>query len=400
MSQERRSASLSRTKQPLRVPTSRHRLRHRSHLRLDSLLVETGRIGELIARTVRSQVGSAGQQAHAGLRVGQHRRGDRACARGTERHQAIELGVIGHQRRVPLADRREVLDDRLGDVDLEVPVALAGVARLERGDRLAGHAVQDLEQVRDAGLGLPVVPDLAPGVGHGALELAADDVGRVEHQQLAVLARQRRGRHLALRLLEVADARRGLRDRGLRGREELAVARVEALRDVARELEVLALILAHGHAVGEVEQDVGGLQHGIGEEADRDRLAAGRLLLERDHAPELAHRADAVEEPRELGVLVHVALHEDDRALGIEPGGDERGERVARRGRQLGGLERLRHRVQVDDAEDRLGAVAPPDLRRNGGSRRDSCRCASGLSAECRKRHASLRSRVAKGARC
>ena len=29
-----------------------------------------------------------------------------------------------------------------------------------------------------------------------------------------------------------------------------------------------------------------------------------------------------------------------------------------RRGRQLGGLERLRHRVQVDDAEDRLGAVA------------------------------------------
>ena len=131
---------------------------------------------------------------------------------------------------------------------------MPGVARLERGDRLAGHAVQDLEQVRDAGLGLPVVPDRALRVGHGALELAADDVGLVEHQEPAVLARQRRGRHLALGILEVADARRGRRDRGLRRREELAVARVEALRDVARELEVLALILAHRHAVGQVQR--------------------------------------------------------------------------------------------------------------------------------------------------
>ena len=40
----------------------------------------------------------------------------------------------------------------------------------------------------------------------------------------------------------------------------MAVARVEALRDVTRELQVLTLILAHGHAVGEVEQDVRGLQ--------------------------------------------------------------------------------------------------------------------------------------------
>ena len=121
---------------------------------------------------------------------------------------------------------------------------------------------------------------------------------------------------------------------------------------------MLALILAHRHAVGQVEQDVGGLQHRVGEEADGDRFAARRLLLERDHALELAHHRDAVEEPGELGVLVHVALHEHDRALGVEARGDQRGERVAGRGRQLGGLERLRHRVQVDDAEDRLGAVA------------------------------------------
>ena len=74
------------------------------------------------------------------------------------------------------------------------------------------------------------------------------------------------------------------------GGKSCAVARVEALRDVARELQVLPLILADGHAIGEVEEDVGGLQHGVGEEPDGDRLAAGGLLLERDHALELAHR--------------------------------------------------------------------------------------------------------------
>jgi len=48
--------------------------------------------------------------------------------------------------------------------------------------------------------------------------------------------------------------------------ERLAEAVVEALRDVARELEVLALVVADRHEIGLVEQDVAGHQHGIGEE--------------------------------------------------------------------------------------------------------------------------------------
>ena len=114
---------------------------------------------------------------------------------------------------------------------------------------------------------------------------------------------------------------------------------VAYLVGVGRKLEVLSLILAHGYAVGQIQQDVRGLQHGVGEEPHGDRLAAFRLLLERNHAAELARRRDAIEEPRELGVLVHVALDEHDRALGIESGSHERRERVARRGRQLGRVE-------------------------------------------------------------
>ena len=45
-------------------------------------------------------------------------------------------------------------------------------------------------------------------------------------------------------------------------------AGVEPLREVAGELEVLALVLADRHAVGLVEQDVGGLQDRVGEQAD------------------------------------------------------------------------------------------------------------------------------------
>ena len=82
---------------------------------------------------------------------------------------------------------------------------------------------------------------------------------------------------LRARLLEVADARRGRRNGRLRRREQLAVARVEALRDVPGELQMLSLVLTHRDAIGEVEEDVGGLQHGVGEEPDGDRLGARPL---------------------------------------------------------------------------------------------------------------------------
>ena len=96
--------------------------------------------------------------------------------------------------------------------------------------------------------------------------------------------------------------------------------RVEASRHVAHQLEMLALVLADGHLLGSVGEDVGGLQNGVHQEAGRDQLPLGqRLVAELVHplqATELRHRR---EQPRQLAVLLDVALAEENAALGVEP---------------------------------------------------------------------------------
>ena len=76
--------------------------------------------------------------------------------------------------------------------------------------------------------------------------------------------------------------------------EGLAEAGVEAARDLARQLEVLRLVLADRHLARLVEQDVGRLQHRIGEQPGVD--VVGVLLglgLELGLPAELAHRGHA-----------------------------------------------------------------------------------------------------------
>ncbi|MEZ4506014.1 MAG: hypothetical protein R2848_09230 [Thermomicrobiales bacterium] len=58
----------------------------------------------------------------------------------------------------------------------------------------------------------------------------------------------------------------------IRGRHDecVAISPIEPLRNVASKLDVLALILTHGHQVGVVQDDVGHLQHGIVGAAEAD----------------------------------------------------------------------------------------------------------------------------------
>ena len=77
--------------------------------------------------------------------------------------------------------------------------------------------------------------------------------------------------HLGLPV-EPYDATRVLADQRLGLGEGLSVCRVELSRDVARQLEMLALVLAHRNRVRLVEQDVGGLEDRIIENARRNRL--------------------------------------------------------------------------------------------------------------------------------
>ena len=100
---------------------------------------------------------------------------------------------------------------------------------------------------------------------------------------------------------------------------------VEPLGQVPGELQVLALVLADRHRVGLVEQDVGGLQDRVGEQADAGPVGALllRLVLELGHPARLAEAGDAAEHPGELGVLGHLRLDEEGAPLRVEPDGEQ-----------------------------------------------------------------------------
>ena len=153
--------------------------------------------------------------------------------------------------------------------------------------------------------------------------------------------------------------RRRALDHRLGQREEVdAVVVVELGRDVAGELDVLLLVLAHRHVGGVVEQDVGRHQRRIGESPSEEfsgflpALSLNWVIRFSQPMP-----GDAVEDPGELGVRRHLGLVEEDRALRVEAAGD------VGRGQLAGGLAQLLRvlpdgdRVQVDDAVDRLMAV-------------------------------------------
>ncbi len=141
--------------------------------------------------------------------------------------------------------------------------------------------------------------------------------------------------------------------------EHLAVGGVEAPGDLAGQLDVLALVVAHRHLVGAVEQDVGRLQHRVQEQARAHQFLLARgLLLELVHALEVAVGRDRAEQPAELRVLVNVGLAEEDAARRVEARGQQRG-----RGVEHVAGERLRlvghaRGVEVHDAVDgRVAAV-------------------------------------------
>ena len=145
----------------------------------------------------------------------------------------------------------------------------------------------------------------------------------------------------------------------LRDDEGLAVGSVEPQGEIAGELDVLALVVADGDAVGVVEEDVGRHQGGIGEKAGAHGGLAAGLLLELRHPSQLAVRGGALEEPRELGVLGDVALQEDRAQPGVEPDGEQAGGRLEGLDPQLLGWGRAHaaEGVEVDDAEH--GLVGP-----------------------------------------
>ena len=171
------------------------------------------------------------------------------------------------------------------------------------------------------GLAVRVGADLRARVGDRAGDLLADHGRVVQHVDDALRGRGRLA-HLGRRVLQVVDLGHVGQDVRLRGHERLAVPVVEPLGQRPAQLEVLPLVLADRHLVGLVEQDVRGLQDRVGEQADRGLVLAflRRLVLELGHPAGLAEPGHAAEDPGQLGVLGHVALHEQRAPVRVEPG--------------------------------------------------------------------------------
>src|SRR3546814_10152774 len=84
-------------------------------------------------------------------------------------------------------------------------------------------------------------------------------------------------------------------------------------RNVARQFQMLLLILSHRHMRGLVGKDIGRLQHRIGVKAKRRAFAVlARFLLELRHAVQPAEPGGAVEQPGKLGMGGHARLVEQD----------------------------------------------------------------------------------------
>ncbi len=128
---------------------------------------------------------------------------------------------------------------------------------------------------------------------------------------------------------------------------------VELHGDVARELQMLLLVVADRHMRGAVDEDVGRHQARIGVEAEGGLLAilAG-LVLELRHAVHPAEAGDAIEDPGKFRMLRHRRLIEDDMLFRVDAGGDEGGGDRADLARHVLVDELRRQRMQVDDAID------------------------------------------------
>ena len=179
------------------------------------------------------------------------------------------------------------------------------------------------------------------------------DARLVEHEHRA-LRGPARGRHLPVGCLEVHDPRADRRDPVRGAHERVAEAGVEAVGDVAHQLDVLALVIADRHLVGAVGEHVGGLEHRVEEEARGDELAlCSGLLLELVHAVQLAPARHRAEQPAQLRVFLHVALAEEDAATRVETRREQDRRGVVRALAQFHRVVGHGRRVHVDDAVDR-----------------------------------------------
>ena len=145
-------------------------------------------------------------------------------------------------------------------------------------------------------------------------------------------------------------------DHGFRQHEQVAKQVVEALGNIARQFEMLTLIVPHRDLMGLIEQDIGRHQDGVVEQSGRHavRLLLGCLVLVLGHAVEPTDRRHAVQNPGQLGMGRNMRLHEDRRHVGIDTTRNVQRGNFTRLGGQLLRVLQYGDSVHVHDAEEAL----------------------------------------------
>ena len=201
----------------------------------------------------------------------------RAMARAFSAPSARTASVwagSAESRSISRANWRELVDRNVGERGLERGELAAAKALEHVGLRLVVQGGEDANQI--VGFGAPrQTLDLARqrlGIGLGSANLLRDRVRIVGERDIGVL----RGvglRHFLRPVTQAHDPGGRPLDQGFGQRKvSVAVAMggdrggeiiVELLRDVARQLQMLLLIVADGNLGRAIDEDVGRHQHGI-----------------------------------------------------------------------------------------------------------------------------------------
>ena len=124
--------------------------------------------------------------------------------------------------------------------------------------------------------------------------------------------------------IEARHGGTGFADHGFGQFEQvLTVAGIKFRGDVAGHFQMLFLILADGHDVAVVDEDVGGHQHWVGEKTGAGDETAGGFVFEGMSIFQHRDRSDAAEQPRQFGDFRNVALAKKGRSSRVQAAGEK-----------------------------------------------------------------------------
>jgi hypothetical protein len=175
---------------------------------------------------------------------------------------------VGGQLGITLLNRAQKFDQRSCGIAFQR--AVLGVAASQYRRVCPGGHSEDRQEVRHTWFCRRVKTHLAVGVGHSSLHLLLDRLGVFEQINEAAVGIGRL-RHFRRWILQVHDPSAHLGNGSLGNHKGFAIPRVKPLRDVSSDLKMLALVVTDRDLVSVVEQDVGGHERWVREQACGDK---------------------------------------------------------------------------------------------------------------------------------